>query len=77
MVKQLKQTSNDTVLDTVWVIAYPGNRGIYYHPPGTSSSEAWDNCLIFLNGFEDARGVTKAALHKQGFRARKVRVVLA
>lgn len=61
------------VLDRVWIVCYPGDEGIIYHPPGKSAQEAWQNCSIFLGAFE--RAWTNQGLKKRGFRARKVCVV--
>lgn len=60
------------VLDTVWVIVYPGNKGIIYHPPGTTASEAWVNCVTFLASMQ--KEWQKGTMRKAGFRARRVTV---
>lgn len=58
------------LLDTVWMIVLPENKGVVY-AIGTSAKEVWDKVI----GEELlGTGVTKDALQKKGYRAKKVEI---
>jgi hypothetical protein len=77
-VRLAKAAGDGLVLDTVYVIALPKGKGMFYSPPGRSASEAWINCTTFLaESLNAASMYNKNELRRKGCRARRVKVVLA
>ena len=63
------------VLDQVWMVILPGNKGIIYARPGTNAEEAWDEAIVALQRLTIWRDASKEFFCKQGYRARKVKIV--
>ena len=57
------------VLDTVYMITMPKEQGIVYSGPALTAPEAWRKAELWL-------GQSKEALHKQGYRAKRVQISL-
>jgi hypothetical protein len=58
-------------LDEIWMIVLPQNKGVVYDTIGTSSHETWEKFL----SIDCFKHNTQEQLHKDGYRARKVRIV--
>ncbi len=64
----------DSILDNVWMIALPENKGVIYHKPAMSSKEAWVNAVEATDGIIGLS--TKKELMAKGYRAKKVTIVI-
>jgi hypothetical protein len=60
------------VLDTVWMVVLPGQKGIVYEV-GKSAREVWEKVLT---NETLGTGVTRPLLHKQGYRAKRVSIAI-
>lgn len=60
-------------IDTVYMVCYPGNRGVFYGAAGRTAREAW-------SAFEELElggtGARAGDFRSRGYRARKVRIEL-
>lgn len=61
------------LLDVVWIIVYPNNTGVVYDTIAQSPRESWQK---LAEGELMGSGVTNQMLHEQGFRARRVEIIL-
>lgn len=64
---------NTKLLDTVWIIVLPDNVGVVYDTMSTSARESWQK---LAEGELMGTGITNQMLHDQGYRARRVEVIL-
>lgn len=61
------------VLDTVYMVCLPKNRGVIYGAAGGSPAEAWTSFEELELG---GTGVDRLDARRRGYRARKVHIVL-
>lgn len=57
------------VLDEVWMIVLPRNKGVVYDTMASSAHEAWQKAFA-IEGF-----LTEETMKKSGYRARKVKIL--